>query len=136
MRFSACQHLIFEEFTGECLRRRSNARPSKAINKCQYLTIPYFRSYISVMNVNLGDVLDNFVADLLKTGLYQSQSEVVREGLRLLKEREELKSLRLAELRKEIAIGSEQADRGELVDGEEAFAEIRRRSAGRKRAQG
>jgi antitoxin ParD1/3/4 len=88
------------------------------------------------MNVNLGDVLDNFVADLLKTGLYQSQSEVVREGLRLLKEREELKSLRLAELRKEIAIGSEQADRGELVDGEEAFAEILRRSAGRKRAQG
>jgi antitoxin ParD1/3/4 len=49
------------------------------------------------------------------------------EGLRLLKEREELKSLGLAELRKEIAIGSEQADRGEFVDGEEACAEIRNR---------
>ena len=88
------------------------------------------------MNVNLGNVFDNFIADLLKTGLYQSQSEVVREGLRLLKEREELKNLRLAELRKEIAIGSEQADRGEFVDGEEAFAEIRRRSAERKRKKG
>jgi antitoxin ParD1/3/4 len=88
------------------------------------------------MNVNLGNVLDNFVADLLKTGLYQSQSEVVREGLRLLKEREELKGLRLAELRREIAVGSEQADRGEFVDGEEAIAEIRGRSAGRKRAKG
>ena len=44
--------------------------------------------------------------------MYQSQSEVVREGLRLLKERQELKQLRLAELLKEIAIGSEQADRG------------------------
>ena len=88
------------------------------------------------MNVNLGSVLDNFIADLLKTGLYQSQSEVVREGLRLLKEKEELKNLRLAELRKEIAIGSEQADRGEFVDGEETFAAIRRRSAERKCAKG
>ncbi len=88
------------------------------------------------MNVNLGAALDKFIADLLKTGLYQSQSEVVREGLRLLKEREELKNLRLAELRKEIAIGSRQADRGEFVDGEATFAEIRRRSARRKRAVG
>jgi antitoxin ParD1/3/4 len=85
------------------------------------------------MNVNLGPVFDQFVADLLKTGLYQSQSEVLREGLRLLKEREELKRLRLVELRKEIAIGSEQADRSEFVDGEAVFAEIRKRSADRKR---
>jgi len=88
------------------------------------------------MNVNLGAVFDNFIADLLKTGLYESQSEIVREGLRLLKEREELKSLRLAELRREIAIGSEQADRGQFVDGDKAFSEIRRRSAVRKRAMG
>jgi antitoxin ParD1/3/4 len=88
------------------------------------------------MNVNLGPVFDQFVADLLKSGLYQSQSEVLREGLRLLKEREDLKQLRLAELRKEIAAGSEQADRGEFVDGEETFGEIRKRSAERKRARG
>ncbi len=60
----------------------------------------------------------------------------MREGLRLLKEREDLKNLRLSELRKEIAIGSEQADQAKFVDGEETFAEIRRRSAGRKRAKG
>jgi antitoxin ParD1/3/4 len=88
------------------------------------------------MNVNLGPVLDGFIAELLKSGMYQSQSEVVREGLRLLKEREELKQARLAELRKEIAIGSDQADRGKFVDGGETFAEIRRRSAERKRARG
>jgi antitoxin ParD1/3/4 len=57
-------------------------------------------------------------------------------GLRLLKEREELKNLRLAELRKAIAIGSEQADRSEFVDGEATFAAIRRRSAERKQANG
>ena len=88
------------------------------------------------VNVNLGTVFDRFVADLLKTGHYQSQSEILREGLRLLKEREDLKQLRLAELRKEIAIGGAEADRGEFVDGEEAFAEIRKRSGRRKRAKG
>jgi predicted RNase H-like HicB family nuclease len=46
------------------------------------------------------------------------------------------KKLRVAELRKQIALGSEQADRGEFVDGEETFAEIRRRSAERKRPRG
>jgi antitoxin ParD1/3/4 len=84
------------------------------------------------MNVNLGSVFDNFVADLLKTGLYQSQSEILREGLRLLKEREELKGLRLTELRREIALGANQADRGEFVDGAKTFAQIRRKSKQRK----
>ncbi len=79
------------------------------------------------MNVNLGPTLDEFVANLLKTGLYQSQSEVLREALRLLKQREEWKSVRLAELKKEIALGIHQADRGEFVDGPKAFAEIRKR---------
>jgi len=80
------------------------------------------------MNVNLGPVFDRFVSDLLKTGLYQSQSEVLREGLRLLKEREELKQLRLDELRKEIAIGTKQARQGKVIDGESVFAEIRKKS--------
>ena len=88
------------------------------------------------MNVNLGSVFDTFIAELLKTGHYQSQSEIVREGLRLLKEREELKKLRLAELRRDIAIGSDQADRAEFVDGPEAFVKIRQRSAQRRRAKG
>jgi len=78
--------------------------------------------------VNLGSVFDQFVADLLKTGHYQSQSEILREGLRLLKEREELKQLRLAELRREIAIGTEEARQGKLIDGESVFTEIRKKS--------
>jgi len=60
----------------------------------------------------------------------------VREGRRLLKERDGLKKLRLAELRKEIAVGSGQADRGEFVDGPKAFTKVRRRSTQRKRAKG
>jgi len=72
---------------------------------------------------------------MLDSGLYQSQSEILREGLRLLREREEERRLRLAELRKQIALGAKQADRGELVDGDQVFAQIRRRSGQRKRAR-
>lgn len=88
------------------------------------------------MNVHLGSIFDQFVADLLKSGYYQTQSEVLREGLRLLKEREEVKQMRLADLRKEIALGSEQADRGQFVDGPDAFTKIRQRSTQRKRSKG
>ena len=87
------------------------------------------------MNVHLGTAYDEFVAVLLKSGYYQTQSEVLREGLRLLKEREDLKQMRLAEFRREIAIGSEQADRGQFVDGPEALAKIRERSTQRKRTK-
>jgi antitoxin ParD1/3/4 len=80
------------------------------------------------MNVHLGFVFDEFVADLLKGSQYQSQSEILREGLRLLKEREEVKQMRLSALRKEIAAGIEQADQGQFVDGPKAFARIRERS--------
>jgi antitoxin ParD1/3/4 len=87
------------------------------------------------MNVNLGPVFDEFVSEMLNSGLYQSQSEILREGLRLLKEREEEKRLRFAELRKQIALGAKQADRGELVNGDQVFAQIRRRSSQRKRTR-
>lgn len=71
------------------------------------------------------------MAELVDTGLYQSQSEVIREGLRLLKEREDLRKLRLEELRKDIQIGLDQLERGEGVpfDAEKIKAEGRKRLA-------
>ena len=87
------------------------------------------------MNVNLGPILDKFVAELLKSGLYQSQSEILREGLRLLREREELKKFRFAELKREIDLGIAQAERGEFVDGAKILAQIRRKSKKRKSSQ-
>jgi antitoxin ParD1/3/4 len=74
------------------------------------------------MNVNLGPQLDSFVADMLKTGLYQTQSEVLREGLRLLKDQETLRQMHLEELRKEIARGIAAADAGRFVDGPKTMA--------------
>ncbi|HVO79698.1 MAG TPA: type II toxin-antitoxin system ParD family antitoxin [Terriglobales bacterium] len=85
------------------------------------------------MNVNLGPTFDQFVAEMLDTGLYQSQSEILREGLRLLKEREDQKKVRLAELRKQIALGVELADRGNFVDGPRTFARIRDQARRRRR---
>ena len=43
-----------------------------------------------------------------------------------------LKGPRFAELRKEIALGAREADRGKFVDGARAFADIRRKSRQRK----
>jgi len=85
------------------------------------------------MNVNLGPTFDKFVSDLVAGGLYQSQSEVLRESLRLLKEREDTKNLRLQEFRKELAVGIEQADRGQFVDGEKAFQKLRKKSQEHRR---
>ncbi|GAA6619939.1 type II toxin-antitoxin system ParD family antitoxin [Scytonema sp. NUACC26] len=57
------------------------------------------------MNVHLGETFDKFVEEMLAGGEYQSQSEVIRAGLRLLKEKEDLRKLRLEELRREIQSG-------------------------------
>ena len=88
------------------------------------------------MNVNLGETLNRFVEDLVKSGNYQSQSEVVRDGLRLLKDREDLRRMRLEELRREVQIGIDQLNRGEGIPAEEVFAELKKMSAERRRKAG
>jgi antitoxin ParD1/3/4 len=77
------------------------------------------------MNVSLTPELEDLIHKKVETGLYLSASEVVREALRLLEERDRLNAVKLEELRKAIQIGIEQADRGELLDGPEVFARVR-----------
>lgn len=77
------------------------------------------------MNVHLGETFDKFVVELIASGLYQSQSEVIREGLRLLKEREDLRKLRLEELRKEIQRGLDSGP-AEPLNIEEIISEANR----------
>ncbi len=50
------------------------------------------------MNVSIGERWESYVEALLKTGRYGSASEIVREGLRLVEERE----AKLAALRETI----------------------------------
>lgn len=77
------------------------------------------------MNISLNPILDKFINEMVNSGFYNSASEVVRDALRLLQERKASQQMRLAELREEIAKGIEQADRGELSDGDEVFARLR-----------
>jgi antitoxin ParD1/3/4 len=68
------------------------------------------------MNVSLTPELENFVNEKVKSGLYNSASEVLRESLRLLKERDMLKEIQREELRREIMLGKEQISRGEYTE--------------------
>jgi antitoxin ParD1/3/4 len=68
------------------------------------------------MNVSLTDELTRFVHEKVDSGLYHSASEVIRDGLRLLQEREELKKLRLARLREAVAVGLSQIESGEVEE--------------------
>jgi antitoxin ParD1/3/4 len=76
------------------------------------------------MNVSLTPELEKFVRQKVKTGRYLSVSEVIREALRLLEERDIQRQMRLEKLRQEVAVGIEQSDRGEIFDGEEVVAEL------------
>ena len=78
------------------------------------------------MNISITPELENFIAAKVESGMYQSASEVVREALRLLSEREEYRQRRIEELRREIEIGWQQAERGELLTAEEAEEDMRK----------
>jgi len=67
------------------------------------------------MNVSLTPELEKLVNERVRSGMYSSASEVVREALRLLNDQEELRRRKLEDLRKEIQIGIAQADRGEVA---------------------
>lgn len=77
------------------------------------------------MNVNLTPELEELVRRKVRSGLYNNQSEVVREALRLLAEQERLREAHLEKLRGALAEGLAEADRGELLDGPEVVEELR-----------
>ena len=57
------------------------------------------------MNISLTPQLENLVKKKVDSGLYGSASEVMREALRLLEERDRIHAIRLEELRAEIRRG-------------------------------
>jgi antitoxin ParD1/3/4 len=90
------------------------------------------------MNVSLTPKLERFVHEKVESGMYQTASEVVRDGLRLLKERDDEQALFWAEANKKIEEGLEslRAGRYTKYDEEsldELFEGIKRR--GRERLQ-
>ena len=76
------------------------------------------------MNVHLTPELEQLVQTRVKSGSYSSASEVVREALQLLLQRDELLTLRKSEIRAQIEEGWQSAKRGEVIDGDEVFDRI------------
>ena len=65
------------------------------------------------MTIHLSGDREEIVRSFIEDGRFTSEDEVIDEALRLLQERDE--QAKLANLRRDIAIGIEQADRGELA---------------------
>ncbi len=90
------------------------------------------------MNVSLGTKWERFVDSKVENGDFQTASEVLREGLRLLEERDLLKRISVSsldELRQKLLQGIESLDRGKGIEGEQAFRRLRnRRKGGKARA--
>ena len=88
------------------------------------------------MNVSLTPELEQIVDQKVKSGMYNSASEVVREGLRLLQQRDEMRETKLNSLRAEIQKGIDDLEAGRYRDGAEAMAEIKERLMKRKPQNG
>lgn len=87
------------------------------------------------LNISLTPEWERFVNARVASGRYQSASEVVREGLRLLEEREERRQTALQELRQLINVGLDEAKRGDLLDGEQVMEDLMRRHEERLREE-
>jgi len=75
------------------------------------------------MTLTLTPEQEKFIAERMNKAEYSSPEKVLEEGLRLIQVKEEYERRR-AELRRELQIGVDQINRGEVIDGEEAFKEI------------
>lgn len=78
----------------------------------------------SKVTVTLTPALERFVERGVKLEMYDSPSEVVREGLRLLHDRQAGTDAALAGVRADLVAGLDQANRGELIELDEAMREI------------
>jgi len=76
-----------------------------------------------MISADLGPKLEEFVAELVANGRYNSKSEVLREGVRLIQDRE----ARLAALDAAVLRGVAQADAGLGTPAEEVFERLERK---------
>ena len=73
------------------------------------------------ISADLGNHLEEYVNELVTKGRYNSKSEVLREGVRLVQERE----TKLAALDAALARGIADADAGRVIPLDEAFDRLR-----------
>ncbi len=85
------------------------------------------------MNVSLTPELEAYVARKVETGRYNSASEVVREALRLLEERDHSREARIARFDRELQARLASLDRGEYANAIAVRERLARRSQARRK---
>ncbi len=65
---------------------------------------------------SIGEYFEGFIESLIESGRYSTASEVMRDGLRLLEEREEHRKVKLEALRAEIQKGFDSGPAEEVGD--------------------
>jgi antitoxin ParD1/3/4 len=78
------------------------------------------------MNINLTPELESLVHKKVKSGRYNSASEVVRDALRLFEDHERIREARLQAVRRKIDEGWAEAERGDVIDGIDFFRRLER----------
>ena len=86
------------------------------------------------MNLSLDAESQKFIEERVKAGGYPSPEDVVRSALAVLKQQEQWGDFAPGELERLLAEGEESIEREGTIDGEEVFADLRRRSAERRAA--
>lgn len=80
------------------------------------------------MNISLSPEWESWIQQQIALGSYQSASELIRDALLILREQNQLRELRQAELQRQLSIGLEQLERGEGEPlSSEVLADIKRR---------
>ena len=74
-------------------------------------------------NIVLTDHLDEVVDRLVKSGRYQNASEVLRDGLRMVEQREVREKAKLAALKEAAGVGFRDIDEGRFHDVDEGGLE-------------
>ncbi len=72
------------------------------------------------MSAELSAENDRYLQEAVESGAYPSLAQAMNAAVELLRRRDEL--------RREIQAGIDEANRGELLDGEEVFRELKRRA--------
>jgi antitoxin ParD1/3/4 len=73
------------------------------------------------MTIEITPELEAMIRELVLSGNYQGEKEILHEALALLRRRDRL--------RREIEIGLAELDRGEAVDGDEVFRRLEEKAA-------
>ncbi len=87
---------------------------------------------LAELKITLTPELQKFVEDRVTSGQFSSASDLVCEGLRRLVAQELDADAAFAELKRKLESAAAEAERGELVDGEEAMNRLRAKLEARR----